>query len=366
MFPSGKVEAEQKFWQTAELVQGLLPYLDLESTLRLAHTHQKIQAILQGSRVWTNLVKRSSPLNQLDKVEHLVDILKLLEDTESNMLDLLDTICEANPGDSMDQQIWINCPRHPTSYHSISVDGFLLLEKVEGAFGTTEQTVWSIRLHFVVNGPLLSALASRLSRQQQKLTTFYIGTIELSSKKEAEDFKTLLQACSPMNIGLSRLNETDIGREGWGRLAEGLQSYPALLSSASVQKGSLELCRKEDLRVLWDALRPDGVLVVEERATMPEISEISRVQESCEKVDGEAGWIRLCQIKDQDFLGWIHERWDQLEAEMLESDEEGEEDEGDEEEEEEGDEGEGEGDEEVGEQGEEADEQVNEGQGDEA
>ena len=101
MFPSGKVEAEQKFWQTAELVQGLLPYLDLESTLRLAHTHQKTQSILQGSRVWTNLIKRSSPLHQLDKVEHLVDILKLLEDTESNMLDLLDTICEANPGDSM-------------------------------------------------------------------------------------------------------------------------------------------------------------------------------------------------------------------------------------------------------------------------
>ena len=208
MIPSGKHEAEQKFWQTAELVQGLLPYLDLESTLRLAKTHQKTRSILQGSRVWTNLIKRSSPLHQMDKVEHLVDILKLLEDTESNMLDLLDTICEANlsllqpgvQGGPVDQRIRIDCPRHPDSNHSISVDGFLLLEKVEGAFGTTEQTVWSIRLHFVVNGPLLSALASRLSRQQQKLTSFFIGTIELSSNEEAEDFKVLMQACPPMHF----------------------------------------------------------------------------------------------------------------------------------------------------------------------
>ena len=207
MFPSGKFEAEQKFWQTPELVQGLLPYLDLESTLRLAQTHKKTQSILQGSRVWTNLIKRSSPLNQLDRVEHLVAILKLLEDTESNMLDLLDAICEANPGESVNQRILIDCPRHPDSHHSISVDGFLLLEKVEAAFGTTEQTVRSIGFWLFVNGPLLSALASRLSRQQQKLTTFYIGTIGLSSNEEAEDFKILMQACPPKHsvaIHLSR------------------------------------------------------------------------------------------------------------------------------------------------------------------
>ena len=179
------------FWQTPELLQGLLPFLDLESTLRLAQAHEKTRSILQGSRAWRNLIKRNSPLDQPDKVKHLVAILKLMEDTESNMLDLQDVICEANPSIYQGESVQISCPSHPDS-HPTSVEGFLLLEKVEGAFGTTEQTIENIRLDFVVDtldGPSLSALASRLSRQQQKLTTFNIGTIELTSKKAAEDLR---------------------------------------------------------------------------------------------------------------------------------------------------------------------------------
>ena len=150
-------------------------------------------------------------------MDHLVGILKLMEDIKTNMLDLLDQICEANPV----CWLWpttLNCPRHPDS-HSISTKGFLLLEEVEGAFGTTEQTIENIRLDFVVDtldGPSLSALASRLSRQQQKLTTFNIGTIELTSKKAAEDFKILMQASSAMTIQLIRLDGANLGTEGFG------------------------------------------------------------------------------------------------------------------------------------------------------
>ena len=116
-------------------------------------------------------------------------------------------------------------------------------------------------------------------------------------------------------------------------MAEGLQSHPGLFNSALVQKSSLDTSTKADLRVLWDALRPHGFLVVEERATEP-WSEISEVQERFEKVDGEAARIRLCQVKDLDMMEWIDERL----AEMLEPDEEEEEDEGGEEVEEEEDE----------------------------
>ena len=353
------------FWRPPELVQGLLPFLNLESTLRLAQAHQKTRSILQGSRAWNSLIKRNYLLDQPDKATHLVDILKLMEDTESNQLDLLDTICEASPSNRQGGSVQIRSSRHPDS-HSISVEGFLLLEKVEAAFGTTEQTVRSIGFWLFVNGPLLSALASRLSRQQQKLTTFYIGTIGLSSNEEAEDFKILMQACPPMTISISQLNVENIGTEGWGQLAEGLQSHPGLFNSALVQKSSLDTSTKADLRVLWDTLRPHGFLVVEERATEP-WSEISEVQERFEKVDGETAWIRLCQVKDLDMMEWIDERL----AEMLEPDEEEEEDEGEEEGEEyeegeeEEDEAEDEGDEEVGAEDEEAQEQGIESQGDE-
>ena len=63
MFPVGQSEAEAKFWQMPELIEGLLLYLDPMSTLRLAQAHEKTQNILQGSRVWNNLIKRSSPLH---------------------------------------------------------------------------------------------------------------------------------------------------------------------------------------------------------------------------------------------------------------------------------------------------------------
>ena len=166
MFPVGRSEAEQKFWQTPELVQGLLPFLDLESTLRLAQVHEMTRCILQGTRVWNNLIKRSSPLNErgktvcncnnleyerdlldfdlpplcklacdkmcklshcarcylylcaMGKVKHLVAILKLSNDTKDSMLDLLDTICESNPGFGF-VSVQMGCPRHPDS-HSVS------------------------------------------------------------------------------------------------------------------------------------------------------------------------------------------------------------------------------------------------------
>ena len=97
MFPVGKSEAEQKFWQTPEVIEELLKFLDLESTLRLARTHKMTQSILQGNWAWKNLIKRTHPLNRVDKVDHLVEILKLMEDTRDNVLDLLDAICKSNP-----------------------------------------------------------------------------------------------------------------------------------------------------------------------------------------------------------------------------------------------------------------------------
>ena len=97
MFPVGKREAEQKFWKTPELIEELLLHLDLESTLRLAKTHKTTRNILQGARVWNNLIKRCSPLDNRVKVAYLVAILKLMKDTKSNMVDILDAIFVANP-----------------------------------------------------------------------------------------------------------------------------------------------------------------------------------------------------------------------------------------------------------------------------
>ena len=85
-------------WQTPELVEGLLPFLDPASTLELALAHKKTRSILKGSRVWKHLIKRSSPVD-LDVVDHLVAIMKLMKDARGHILDLLVSICDPTSWD---------------------------------------------------------------------------------------------------------------------------------------------------------------------------------------------------------------------------------------------------------------------------
>ena len=95
-----------------ELVEKLLPFLDLESTLHLAQTHELTQDILQGSFAWNKLIRRSRLQDggslgedaglleeKIDAVKLLVAILKLMKDPKANMLDLLDTVCKRCPPD---------------------------------------------------------------------------------------------------------------------------------------------------------------------------------------------------------------------------------------------------------------------------
>ena len=55
------------------------------------------------------------------------------------------------------------------------------------------------------------------------------------------------------------------------------------------------------MRVLWDALKPDGRLEVELEVEGRWVF----VNELLEKSDGEAAWTRLCQIKDLSIEEWV-------------------------------------------------------------
>ena len=93
-----------------------------------------------------------------------------------------------------------------------------------------------------------------------------------------------------------------LGREGWRFLAEGLHSLPVLLENASTTKEALDGAKKEDLRALWDVLKPDGFLVVG-----TELVGGIEVEEHLHKEDGDAEWTRLCKIKDLSRDEWITE-----------------------------------------------------------
>ena len=60
-----------KFWETPELVEKLLPYLDLITTKLLAESHKLTRKILKKAFNWNKLIQRILPLE--DRVPFLVD-----------------------------------------------------------------------------------------------------------------------------------------------------------------------------------------------------------------------------------------------------------------------------------------------------
>ena len=307
----GQSVAEMKFWEMPELVDRLLPFLDVESTLGLAQVQELTQKILQGSHAWNKLIRRSSLSNlptaskeKRDVVKHLTAILKLTKAPKANMLDLLDTI---SPPDVVQRFLGLGAvvivsPTHPDSRRVLLSD-FLLLEEVEGAFGTTEQNVEEIfspawRSNGPLEEPVLSALSSRLSRQQKRLTYFHFSSVVLESKESAEALKTILQACNQDAIRLPGTITVPkpIGGEGWKMLAEGLSLHPGLgLNKVTVLKEDLEEANKEDIRVIWDALLLSGVVSVE-------LDPGNHGRETVTKT--AVGWTKLTQIQEMNKDEW--------------------------------------------------------------
>ena len=92
-----------------------------------------------------------------------------------HLLPLLDIICERFPptedtnGDPYRQEFYnikVTCPSHKV--HSVSVLGFQLLELVETANGSSEQSVELVDLRDI-SRPLISALISRVTRQERRI-----------------------------------------------------------------------------------------------------------------------------------------------------------------------------------------------------
>ena len=144
--------AENKFWNTPVLIRELVPFLDLASILNLASVHDITLALIYHNSawrltIWSNLLRRTTFHLGDEEVKNAVRLMKLVEDKEVLLLDLLDTICERFPSDPEDHddfapdEVKVSCPRH--GEHLVHPAGFRLLELAEGKMGTMAlQEVW--------------------------------------------------------------------------------------------------------------------------------------------------------------------------------------------------------------------------------
>ena len=308
--------AAEDVWAMPELVEKILPFLDPESILSLARSEVMDRNILQGTHVWNMLIRRSYPFDRPGVLNALVQILKLMKDCTTARLDLLDLICmrapDAGPaGPAPQKYVKMACPRHHL-YYFIPLLDFLLLEKVEGAFGTTEQTVQAVATldngqnmawtdDMVVNNDnFLSALSSRLSRQLENFFSFFAFGLQISSREGAEAFKNIMQHSLPEveinNFMVGWLEPWGLlGQEGWEAVAEGFALRPGAINSLTTTKDGLEGGRKEDMRKIWDALPLDGHFCIDDETS----------DEFFDKQNGEVAWTRLEQMIAMSREEWI-------------------------------------------------------------
>ena len=154
----------------------------------------------------------------------------------------------------------IHGPTSPDSFQVLFSD-FLLLEAVEGGLGTAVQVVEEIvSTSKPLKEPILTSIASRLSRQQKKITLFDCLTVHVDNIESAEAFKTLMEATSDYSIPCTGLEVAQsIGDEGWKLLAEAKKASPnLLLNNLTVVKDNLHEANIEDFKELWDLLIQGG------------------------------------------------------------------------------------------------------------
>lgn len=312
---SDQYEAAKKVWRIPELMDKFLSFLDSRSIVCLAQSRIgcTLNLLQHNSLAWSKLIRRTLPgdhkieraLSSVEywsivrdmykekkiKVGHLVDILRMMDDSTFPMLDLLEVICEKSPpdmgvpddsGEAFDNYIIrLGCPQHPS--HTVSPLGFLLLEEVEGGFSSAMQGVELVDMPRVFCPELVPALGSRVARQQGKMVEMRLADVHCSNSKSAEAMSTLLQNSDPGKLNIGELSLDNIGADGWALLAKAISTVPGCVLQIATARRHMKEGRREDLRTVWELIK-GGWMILGVGTFF--------------KNDGEEGWKALQQALD--------------------------------------------------------------------
>ena len=358
MEAANQSEAESKFWKTPELLETFFSWLNLEATLNLARVMDK-ESLQSGitSKVWNKLIRYNCPVDdrgrlfggflvdrdsfhtryhdlKLQEAQHavknLVTILKLMEQPNDLLLDLLDVICEGLPplaiGGAVrrplrgSNHLQMVCPRHPEP-HDVSRAGFLLLEDIESALGTAEQRIKSMEVG-VLNEATISAIGSRMTRQRDPVTSIRIrGTVDIETEKGALAFHTLMSGQIELVQTINLKVRGSVGGEGWEAVAKAMQLQPHLVNWIFTTKPGLAEGKKDDIKKIWDTVGLKRFCVYKTTQDL---------------VDGK-GWPGYSVVKLDNDWERLEQILDMTEAEFAAKINEAKDEDGEEEEEEEGD-----------------------------
>ena len=265
-----------------ELIEHLLPFLDLASTKELAGAHRRTRQILGTALNWDKMIKRTFPAsennnmimrNQLmeenddpilaserQKVRGCAQILRLalLEDSDGPQLEmnLLHTICGRYPNPHpVFERVKLNCSCLQT--HQVSSWGFVLLEETQSVLESREQSVLEVE-RFSLHEPLLTAVSSMVSRQHEVVKELTFGKVKCKNKESAMAFAKLVvqcQAVKPADFNHWIFIEGEIGINGWAALRSAVERLSTTFGrrvDVESQRKVMTAGRREDLRAIWD------------------------------------------------------------------------------------------------------------------
>ena len=260
----------EAFWQSKDLMEHLLPLLDLPSTLALASTHNLALEVLHQKRIWKYLILRmklakprfwhcgnSVEIKEMQKrVDMVTTLLKLMEEPEPLLKILLETICFNFPP-AMDENghkdvIFINSPMVYNTGFLVSPTGFLLLERLESRMESQVQVVSEVHLHYLWDS-LGTALAARVSRQEALVSKLHCEAVEFTEEEMAEESIKFLQHCTSWKVESLCLYE--LGNSGWRELAKALAGGQGELGSVQTSREVMAEGGKEEVRQVWTATR---------------------------------------------------------------------------------------------------------------
>ena len=108
-----------------------------------------------------------------------------------------------------------------------------------------------------------------------------VGLINLAMARE---FKNLLLFCPEPTESLVLLINDDIGCDGWELLAKAVQLRPGFVEKVSCCHDFLREARKEDMRVIWEAVGDVELVINDDRNW------------NFKREEGEKCWRRLAQV----------------------------------------------------------------------
>ena len=286
-----------KFWEIPELVEKLVALLDPLSTTRLAQSGVMKTDIFQksmSSKVWKNFIRQSSSVSVdrevllREDVKRLVAVLNLMkvEDPTNFLVALLDLVSAQFPscqGESFpferNGRVEVTSP-HRTEPLTTSLWGFLLLEDVEGALGRAEQSIRSISvdklcepylpLTLPLCQPYLAAVASRISRQQEAVTSVSIErSLQIRNRLSAQALHILMQVHLTKRIFLM----VESGIEGWGLLARTAQLHPQMIGAVCTSLPALAKGTRGDVKKILNAVE-EGFVVFKTDQHLQEVDTV--------------------------------------------------------------------------------------------